>query len=109
MRTLVLALLLSLSLSSHAAMLCTNRAGNVKLRDVCRNSETQVDPVALGLQGPKGDKGDQGNKGDQGDKGYTGEQGPQGPPGPVSLLNTPTIYTRTATGPGIDYCNTVQC
>ncbi len=36
---------------------------SIKLREACRPTETQLDPVALGLQGPKGDKGDPGEPG----------------------------------------------
>ncbi len=43
----------------QAAVLCTRAAGSgtVRVRDTCRANETPVDPVALGLQGPKGDPG----------------------------------------------------
>jgi hypothetical protein len=38
----------------------------VKLRDACKANEVQVDPVALGLQGPKGNQGDPGAPGSAG-------------------------------------------
>src|SRR5262249_42719228 len=41
-------------------VLCSTKNGDVKLRDTCRKKERTLDPVSLGLQGPKGDKGDQG-------------------------------------------------
>src|SRR4051812_10801129 len=42
---------------------------SIKLRDVCRTSEVQVDPMELNLQGPTGDPG------------TVGPPGPVGPPG----------------------------
>jgi len=51
---------------TNAAVVCQTRGGNLKVRAVCRPRETLVDPVALGLQGPKGDTGAQGPKGDPG-------------------------------------------
>lgn len=42
---------------SSADVLCATSIGNVKLRVACRPTETQINPIALGLQGPKGDKG----------------------------------------------------
>ena len=35
----------------------------IRLRTVCRSNELQLDPVALGLQGPEGVAGPQGNPG----------------------------------------------
>jgi hypothetical protein len=70
MNRLPVVLLLGLTCTprvTHAAVLCQTRGGTLKVRDVCRSKETGVDPVALGLQGPKGDQG---------------EQGPPGPPPP---------------------------
>lgn len=50
--------------SADAAVLCKKKTGAVVLRDTaCAKKETAIDPVALGLQGPKGDKGDQGDTG----------------------------------------------
>lgn len=57
----------------------------IRLRTACKAAELQLDPVALGLQGPKGDKGDagpQGLLGPQGPAGSQGQPGPQGVPGP---------------------------
>jgi hypothetical protein len=50
--------------AAAAAVLCANPSGGVSLRTQCNSNETQLDPVALGLVGPRG------------------PQGPQGPPGP---------------------------
>ena len=57
---------------SHAAVLCTSGSGSgiVRVRVACRPRQVQLDPVALGLQGPPGAPGQQ------------GEPGPQGLPGP---------------------------
>jgi hypothetical protein len=54
---LVLVAALSASLPAHAAVLCSTRGGGLKLREVCRPRETQVDPIALGLRGPAGPQG----------------------------------------------------
>ncbi len=47
------------------------QGASIKLRTACRSSELQLDPIALGLQGPVGPKGDQGD---------AGPPGPEGPP-----------------------------
>lgn len=54
---------LLLGSSAQAAYLCATRKGAVKLRETCKPKETVIDPLALGLQGPKGDKGDPGEPG----------------------------------------------
>src|SRR5437660_704821 len=69
---LVLAVV-AVSTSMRADVLCKRRDATLKVRDTCKLTETQVDPVALGLQGPPGAPGPQGVKGDP---------GLQGPPGP---------------------------
>ncbi len=49
---------MSLWSNAAAAMLCARKAtggrpqGNVTIRETCRSKEVQLDPVALGLQGP---------------------------------------------------------
>jgi len=59
--TMALAALLVAS-GTHAAVLCARKSGALKLRDAaCKGKETQVDPAALGLQGPKGDPGTDGS------------------------------------------------
>src|SRR5438093_11173722 len=80
----LLAGLVGLGLASRApaAVLCSRQGGLLRIRDACKPRETQVDPVALGLQGPKGDKGDPGPQGVKGDMGDPGQSGPPGPPGP---------------------------
>jgi len=55
---------------AEADVLCKRTNGSVFLRAACKKKEVQIDPVALGLQGPAGPKGDKGN---------TGPQGPAGP------------------------------
>jgi|CXWL01.1.fsa_nt_gi hypothetical protein len=70
-------LLLALAARGGAAVLCARPRldgsfnTTIKIRQTCAPRETQLDPGALRLQGPKGDKGD------------TGDVGPQGPPGDV--------------------------
>jgi collagen triple helix repeat protein len=74
---------------AEAAVLCQKNSGVLAVREECKNKETQVDPAAVGLQGPpgppgpKGDKGDPGPQGPPGSQGEKGEPGPQGPPGPA--------------------------
>ena len=48
---------------SQADVLCRNRKGVLAARPTCKSKETQVDPLGLGLVGPKGDKGDKGDPG----------------------------------------------
>src|SRR5262245_7005924 len=47
-----------------ALVLCQKKSGTVAVRTECKKKETLVDPVALGLQGPKGDTGAKGDPGD---------------------------------------------
>jgi len=45
----------------HADVLCTRPGGGtVRVRVACQSNEVQLDPVALGLQGPAGSQGPQG-------------------------------------------------
>jgi hypothetical protein len=76
-----LALVLAPTPSARADVLCASNSGAVKVRVACAASEHQLDPVALGLVGPKGDKGDQGPVGTQGVQGPQGVQGVAGPEG----------------------------
>ena len=39
---------------ANADVLCKARIGTVKIRVACKPSESLVDPIALGLQGPPG-------------------------------------------------------
>jgi hypothetical protein len=84
--TLLLAGLLAGTWSTtSAAVLCKTPSESVKVRDICKPREVQLDPTALGLQGPtgpQGPKGDQGDPGAVGPQGTQGAQGPQGNPGP---------------------------
>jgi hypothetical protein len=101
---------LTLAQQTNAAVFCTRKASTgtfqegaaVKLRaTTCKSSETVVDPVALGLQGP------QGPTGPQGPQGVEGPEGPQGPPG-ESLGEVVTIPFSTGFGSGYgDYGNPV--
>ena len=47
---LLVASLLAIVPHAQATVLCRTRTDTVKIRDVCQPHETQVDPVALGLQ-----------------------------------------------------------
>ena len=76
---LVVGGLAAVSPQADAALLCATRDGTVKVRDACKPTETRLDPVALGLQGPPGPSGPSGAPGPKGDK---GDQGLPGTPGP---------------------------
>jgi hypothetical protein len=62
---------------AEAVVLCAHPRSDgtfntsVKIRETCKPAETQLDPVALGLQGPPGSQGP------------LGPIGPAGPPGPA--------------------------
>src|SRR5438552_1237935 len=81
--------LLLVATSAHADVLCARHSGAIAVRITCRTNETQLDPIALNLQGPQGSQGPegpmgpQGNVGPQGPTGNTGAQGAQGMQGPV--------------------------
>jgi hypothetical protein len=52
------------AVDASAAVLCTKKSGVVVLRTAaCKKKETQIDPIALGLQGPQGIQGVQGLQG----------------------------------------------
>jgi hypothetical protein len=55
-----------LSIPGGAEVLCKSKKGVLAARSGCKGKETQVDPAALGLVGPKGDKGDKGDTGPAG-------------------------------------------
>ena len=91
MRTILTAMLvLLLARSAEAVVLCAKPKSdgtyntNVKLREVCKTGETQLDSTALGLQGPQGEQGPAGSPGTDG---KDGTQGPTGPPGQFLLLD----------------------
>lgn len=67
----------------------------VKIRELCKPREQQLDPVALGLQGPPGQQGD---------------PGPQGDPGVCSCSSTTTPTTSSTSSSGFvtsTTCSTV--
>lgn len=79
---------LALAGTADAAVMCVKAKNGVakegapvKLRTACGAKEVQVDPVALGLQGPPGPQGDPGTPGADGADGAVGVDGEQGPPG----------------------------
>src|SRR5436305_12765276 len=87
----------AMSAAASAAVLCKTSTGLVAVRDACKRGETQLDPVALGLQGPPGPQGppgvqgppgSQGPNGDKGDPGPQGTQGQQGPAGPPGIAGS---------------------
>jgi hypothetical protein len=57
------ALLLLSGAQAGAAVLCQKRSGALSVRTACKKKEAVVDPIALGLRGPKGDQGDPGSPG----------------------------------------------
>jgi hypothetical protein len=69
--------------SAHAVVLCARQKADgtfnssVRIREACRPTETQLDPIGLGLQGPAGTIGP---------SGPTGSVGPQGPAGPTPVV-----------------------
>ncbi len=74
-------LLLGMSVSAEAAVLCSNPSGSVFVRAQCRANEQQLDLVALGLVGPQGPAGPPGPQGAAGPSGPQGAAGPSGPSG----------------------------
>jgi hypothetical protein len=60
------ALLLLSGAQAEAAVLCKKASGALSVRTACKKKETVVDPLALGLRGPKGDQGDPGSPGSPG-------------------------------------------
>ncbi len=63
-RPLVLLAAVAVSLGGHTAsadVLCVRHNGALRLRTACRPTETLLDPVALGLQGPPGPPGPPGD------------------------------------------------
>src|SRR5437879_5862237 len=74
--------------SARAVVLCARARSDgtfsttLKVRELCKSSETQLAPGALALQGPAGPQGSEGPPGQQGEQGSPGPQGPQGLAGP---------------------------
>jgi hypothetical protein len=68
-RTLVFTLLLAVvgTAAADAAVLCQRRSGALFVRPACKKKEVPVDPVALGLVGPRGDAGTPGAPGSPGE------------------------------------------
>jgi hypothetical protein len=62
-RMLMVAVVAATQMPASAVVLCARPRSNgtfntsVKVREACRSNEMQLDPGALGLQGPKGDPG----------------------------------------------------
>jgi len=100
LRLMVGSLLLAMCSDAIAGVLCTskNGTGTLKLRDACRPSELQVDPVALGLRGPPGP---------------TGPEGPQGPPGTAAVVKDAMgrlvgqLYPETPVSQGLLFDNSL--
>jgi Collagen triple helix repeat (20 copies) len=95
---------------AQGAVLCVNSSGQLLVRDACKPSLTQVDPVALGLRGPTGPAGPTGPTGPQGPQGLqgiagsngatgpTGPAGPTGPTGPTGATGLSAAYTNFGSG-----------
>ncbi len=51
-----------IAVGANATVLCTRSTGSgtVRVRETCKTNEVQLDPVSLGLQGPKGPPGTSG-------------------------------------------------
>ena len=67
--TPVVVMSVMLAVPAYALVICTGRSGTgaMRVRATCRTNEVQVDPVALGLQGPPGPPGASGLVGTEGD------------------------------------------
>jgi hypothetical protein len=94
-RVVLMSVLLAATAQASAVLCARPRSDgtfntSVKLREACKPSEVQLDPVSLGLQGPKGDKGG------------PGEPGPQGEPGICACTTTTTTTTTTTLYPPWD-------
>lgn len=81
----MVAMLAHASVELSAEVLCSGKNGAVFVRAQCAKNETQLDPVALGLVGPRGPQGQAGLQGPAGPQGPDGPQGPAGPDGPIGL------------------------
>jgi hypothetical protein len=63
---------LTFALPVDAVVLCAKQRSDgtfnssVRIREACKSRETQLDPVALGLEGPQGEQGQQGEPGQAG-------------------------------------------
>lgn len=74
--------------TAHAVVLCAKPRSDgsyntsVKIREVCKSGETQLDAAQLGVQGEQGPEGPEGPPGPGGPQGPQGIQGPTGPEGP---------------------------
>jgi len=102
--------------STHAAVLCAKPRpdgtfnASVKIRDVCRAREVQLDPADLELTGEQGPPGPQGTAGPQGPLGPQGLQGERGLPGDAATPGS-GIVAVSAEAPGamtftegVNYC-----
>ena len=56
-RLILVGLAVAPAIPARAAVLCQTASATLKVRDAYRPRETQVDPAALGLQGPSGAQG----------------------------------------------------
>ena len=113
---------------ASAAVLCASSSGVVRVRVNCHQSESQLDPDALGLRGSQGEPGIEGPagaagapgvdgsqgaagpQGNQGDQGAVGPQGIEGPAGPEGAAGSSsdgrTLGNLTAIGFQILYADT---
>src|SRR5262249_50887974 len=95
---MVLLLLVGMSASVDALILCANPSGSVVALPQCKAGMTQLDPVVLGIagppgpQGPVGPAGPAGATGPAGPTGPAGATGPAGPQGPVGVGLIANVY-----------------
>ncbi len=75
---------LALTIPANAVVLCAKQRSDgtfntsVKIREVCKTREVELDPAGLGLEGEQGPAGPQGDAGVQGDPGSDGQDGAAG-------------------------------
>jgi hypothetical protein len=91
---------LVLAAAADAQVLCKTGGGTLNTRAACKPREMQVDPAAVGFQGPAGPKGP---------KGDTGAAGNMGAPG---VVPPDTIYRRSMSvngNPNAQVCGIQTC
>ncbi len=80
---MVLVTLVGICAHAEALVLCVNPSGSVFASEQCKGGAIQLNPVAVGLQGPAGPAGPAGPTGPTGATGPAGPTGPTGATGPA--------------------------